>query len=166
MADPVGGEDDFIVKSKPETKQLSFIHICGLITTYKHQDVCIQATCWAVRHWGGCVCKCSSSLSSTLAPKRMYWGSLSRIPGNDAEDSDISYWVVLTSLSFAGWWPWAGFAYAFLYSFGADTADTDQSVHPVPLTPWAIRIYCPLSLNMGVLRSCIYVCQGPDDLLI
>ena len=41
----IGGEGDFIVKSKPETKEMSFIHICALTTMYKHQDVCIQATC-------------------------------------------------------------------------------------------------------------------------
>ena len=153
MPDPIGGEGDFIVKSKPEAKEMSFIHICALTTMYKHQDVCIQATCWAVRHWG-CVCKCSSSLSSTLAPKHMYSGSLARIPCNDAEEKDISYWVLLTSVSFAGWWPCAGFTYAFLYSSGADS---DKSVHAVPPL-CVIRIYCPLSLNVGVLRSCTCMC--------
>lgn len=65
MADPVRGEDDFIVKSKPETKQLSFIHICGLTTTYKQPaeqsgtggdvSASVQAVCPAHCHQNICI---------------------------------------------------------------------------------------------------------------
>jgi len=56
MPDPIGEEDDFIVKSKPETKQMSFIHICALTAMYKqHQHVMHPSNLLSSQALGVCV---------------------------------------------------------------------------------------------------------------